>query len=55
MYPSCETVEYAITRLMSYCAMPIVAARSAVPQPIHATVGSASGCSAKNGYMRAMR
>ena len=30
MYPSCDTVEYAKTFLMSFCASPIVAAKKAV-------------------------
>jgi hypothetical protein len=38
MYPSCETVEYASTRLMSYCTRPIVAAINAVSTPTMATI-----------------
>src|SRR5437870_4746194 len=34
MYPSCETVEYASTRLMSYCTRPIDAAMNAVSTPM---------------------
>ena len=44
MKPSCETVEYASTFLMSYCATPIVAAKNALVQtPIVATTCSVAG------------
>ena len=43
MYPSCETVEYARTRLMSFWTSPIVAAMSAVTPPITATIVMTSG------------
>ena len=47
MYPSCETVEYARTFLMSVCVMPIVAANSAVSVPITATTIRAIGARSK--------
>ena len=34
IYPSCDTVEYASTRLMSFCTKPIDAAKIAVSAPI---------------------
>ncbi|OQC34548.1 MAG: hypothetical protein BWX64_02758 [Acidobacteria bacterium ADurb.Bin051] len=43
MYPSCETVEYARTFLMSSCARPIVAANSAVAAPTDATKSATPG------------
>src|SRR5947209_6497576 len=43
MYPSCETVEYANTFLMSVCARPMVAAKNAVAKPIAATQSMAAG------------
>ncbi len=43
MYPSCDTVEYASTRLMSFCTRPIVPAMKAVAAPITATICSVSG------------
>src|SRR5512136_2912470 len=47
MYPNCDTVEYASTFLMSFCANPIDAANTAVTPPTMATVNSAVGESAK--------
>ena len=47
MYPSCETVEYASTFLMSFCAKPMLAANTAVTPPTTATTTSAVGESAK--------
>ena len=38
MYPSCEHVEYAMIRLMSFCLIPIVAAKKAVIVPIQAVI-----------------
>src|SRR5579863_768044 len=38
IYPNCETVEYASTRLMSFCTRPMDAAKIAVSAPIMATV-----------------
>ena len=49
MYPSCETVEYASTRLMSPSTHAIVAARSAVNAPTQAIRVSTSGTSANRG------
>ena len=37
MKPSCDTVEYASTFLMSFCVMPMVAANNAVAAPTKAT------------------
>ena len=37
MYPSCEQVEYATTRLMSFCAQPTVAAKMQVAAPTQVT------------------
>ena len=45
MYPSCETVEYASTFLMSYWTKPIEAAKIAVTPPITATSSIALGAS----------
>jgi hypothetical protein len=42
MNPSCETVEYARTFLMSFCASPIEAAKVAVMAPTMATTSEAS-------------
>ena len=46
MYPSCETVEYASTFLMSFCATAMVAANTAVSAPVHAITADAPGASA---------
>ena len=35
MYPSCEHVEYAITRFKSFWSIPTVAAKNAVKEPIN--------------------
>ena len=43
MYPSCETVEYARTRLMSFCTSPMVPAINAVATPTMATIASVCG------------
>src|SRR6266516_4018374 len=43
MYPSCDTVEYARTRLMSYWTRPIDAAISAVSTPTTATISMTMG------------
>jgi len=37
MYPSCESVEYATTRLMSYCVSATSAMKSAVTPPMTIT------------------
>ena len=46
-------MEYASTRLMSVCARPMVAAKSAVATPIHATTVSATGDCSKITWLRA--
>src|SRR5216684_2213356 len=43
MYPSCETVEYASTFLISVCVTPMVAANNAVRVPTIATTVNAIG------------
>ena len=40
MKPSCETVEYASTFLMSFCVMPMMAAKIAVAAPTSATTSN---------------
>ena len=55
MYPSCETVEYASTRLMSHCLSAIVAAKSAVSAPTPATVALPIGERANSTPQRATR
>ncbi|MNC93042.1 hypothetical protein D3C83_95830 [compost metagenome] len=52
MRPSCETVEYARTRLMSFWTRPIVPAISAVSAPITATMASVSGAWLKRTALR---
>ena len=49
MYPSCEHVEYAITRLISFCTRPTVAAKNAVIAPTNVTTFKASGAYSKTG------
>ncbi len=53
MYPNCDTVEYASTRLMSFCTNPIVAANIAVTAPTIATTFIASGASTNSAFERA--
>ena len=53
MYPNWETVEYASTRLMSFCTRPIEAAKMAVRAPMMATVFIAFGASTKSALERA--
>ena len=53
MYPSCETVEYASTRLMSFCTSPIEAAKIAVSAPMMATVFIEVGASTNKAFERA--
>src|SRR5205809_7740666 len=53
MYPNWETVEYASTRLMSFCTRPIEAAKMAVRAPMMATVFIAVGASTKSAVERA--
>jgi len=55
MYPSCETVEYARTFLMSVCAKPMIAAKSAVAAPTSITTAEVAGASANRYEVRAMR
>ena len=52
MYPSWLTVEYASTRLMSFCTRPIVAAKIAVTAPTVATTAIATGASWNTAFMR---
>src|SRR3982751_6235521 len=53
MYPSWERVEYATTRLMSFCTMPRNAMNSAVVAPMMVTKASAVVDSSNRGLMRA--
>src|SRR6476620_405466 len=53
MYPSCDRVEYAITRLMSFCTMPIRPVQNAVVAPMNSTKFSAVCDSSNSGDMRA--
>jgi hypothetical protein len=48
MYPICEIVEYASTRLMSYSVAAMSAAQSAVSAPIQPTTCSAAPPDASN-------
>ncbi len=50
--PSCDTVEYASTRLMSFCTRPIVPAMSAVATPMAATTAMVSGACPKSTALR---
>src|SRR5713101_3040843 len=53
MYPSCDSVEYATTRLMSYCVSATSAIDSAVIAPITSTTERAVSDSSYKGDMRA--
>ncbi len=53
MYPSCDRVEYATTRLMSFCTMPRNAMNSAVVAPMTVTNPSAVFESSNRGLIRA--
>ena len=55
MYPSWLTVEYARTRLMSVWTSPIVAAKTAVRTPTHATTSRATPDRSKSAWARATR
>ena len=55
MYPSCDTVEYASTRLMSVWTSAIEAANSAVSTPIPATVALLTGARANSTDERATK
>src|SRR6478752_9149698 len=53
MYPSCDSVEYATTRLMSFWMMPRKPMNSAVMAPITRMNDSATSDSSNSGDMRA--
>src|SRR5438067_1191971 len=53
MYPSCDSVEYATTRLMSFCTMPRKPMKSAVIAPITITTDNAVSECSNSGDMRA--
>src|SRR2546425_11691148 len=53
MYPNCESVEYATTRLMSYCVSATSAIDSAVIAPITSTTDLAVSLNSYKGDMRA--
>src|ERR1700674_755695 len=53
MYPSCEMVEYASTRLISFCTSPMDAANTAVSAPTMATVFIAVGANTNTAFERA--
>src|SRR5256712_13993586 len=53
MYPNCESVEYATTRLMSYCVSATSAMESAVIAPITSTTDLAVSLNSYKGDMRA--
>ncbi len=52
MYPSCDTVEYASTRLISFCTSPMVAAMKAVATPTTATICITCGACSKSTALR---
>src|SRR3984893_10499436 len=53
MYPSCESVEYAMTRLMSLFTIPSSPMKNAVVAPITSTNDSAASDCSNSGDMRA--
>src|ERR1700729_2630244 len=53
MYPSCESVEYATTRLMSLATMPSRPMKNAVGDPMISTNDKAVSDSSNSGDMRA--
>src|ERR1700729_1437595 len=53
MYPSCESVEYATTRLMSLATMPSRPMKNAVVDPMISTNDRAVSDSSNSGDMRA--
>ena len=55
MKPSCDTVEYASTRLMSFCPSAMIPASSAVVSPTPSTTLEAPGATSKTGSIRATR
>ena len=54
MYPNWLIVEYAKTFLMSFCIRPIVAAKNAVPAPIHTTALAEMGAMSNRKAFRAI-
>ena len=55
MYPNCEQVEYAITRLISFCTRPTVAAKNAVDAPMKTTNFMVSGANSMIGDIRQIK
>ena len=55
MNPSCDTVEYASTRLMSLVTRPSVAPSTAVVRPMYSTTSRATSATSNTGIMRATR
>src|ERR1700683_2432461 len=53
MYPSCESVEYAITRLISLLTMPMRPMKNAVVDPMISTKDNAVSDNSNSGDMRA--
>src|SRR3984893_16503315 len=53
MYPSCESVEYAMTRLMSLFTIPRRPMKNAVVAPMTSTTDSAVSDNSNSGDMRA--
>ncbi len=53
MYPSCDSVEYATTRLMSFWTMPIRPVQNAVVAPMNRMKLSAAGDISNSGDIRA--
>src|ERR1700735_4252876 len=53
MYPSCESVEYATTRLMSLATMPMRPMKNAVVDPMIKTKDKAVSDNSNSGDMRA--
>src|SRR5476651_1544920 len=53
MYPSCDSVEYATTRLMSLATMPMRPMKNAVVDPMISTNDNAVSDNSNNGDMRA--
>lgn len=51
-YPICEQVEYAITRLMSFCSRPVVAAKNAVIAPTQVITTRVVGAYSSSGEDR---
>ncbi len=53
MYPSCDSVEYATTRLMSLLTMPMRPMKNAVVEPMISTKDNAVSDNSNSGDMRA--